>query len=44
MADQPTGSVMQLQVFRETKDLAEVKRRMVAPERRIEDGNLRNHH
>ena len=30
MADQPTGSVMQLQVFRETKDLAEVVRRMVA--------------
>ena len=30
MADQPTGSVMQLQVFRETEDLAEVVRRMVA--------------
>ncbi len=30
MADQPTGSVMQLQVFRETDDLAEVVRRMIA--------------
>lgn len=30
MADQPTGSVLQLQAFRETENLAEVVRRMVA--------------
>ena len=30
MADQPTGSVMQLQLFQETENLAEVVRRMVA--------------
>ena len=30
MADQPTGSMMQLQVLEETQDLAEVVRRMVA--------------
>ena len=30
MADQPTGSVLQLQAFRETGNLAEVVRRMVA--------------
>ena len=30
MADQPTGSVRQLEIFRETGDLAEIVRRMLA--------------
>ena len=29
MADQPTGSVLQLEIFRETGDLAQVVRRML---------------
>ena len=29
MADEPTGSVRQLEIFRETGDLAEVVRRML---------------
>jgi len=32
MADQPTGSVRQLQIFEETNDLTEVVRRMLDPE------------
>jgi hypothetical protein len=30
MADQPTGSVRQLEIFRETNDPAEIVRRMLA--------------
>jgi gamma-glutamyl:cysteine ligase YbdK (ATP-grasp superfamily) len=30
MAEQPTGSVRQLQIYEETNDLAEVVRRMMA--------------